>query len=893
MKVYKLLMFCVFLLAMLSVPVFGSPADDLNNNAVAYYRLENGAFPLEDDVQGLNFTLGTIGVNASAKIDSGHDLETSSSQYITTATSTAWELLNITVSCWFQVESNVDHITIFSTIEDGSGGDADGIQCNVQKDGQDDIQCYTYNNDAVDTWRGSVDVADGTGYHHIVYTFNDSSGDARVYVDGSVQGSETTEAISSIGYDSGLHKFWLGETNLNTGIGWHFDGIVDECYVGSFVADQTHVSFLYQSGSPGVAQQYPFGSQVFSTDVNFTAVDSFNGSSIDSFNVSILWSNGTAEFAGTTNGSIPLLNISDVNLTANITFFNVVGYYNETVLNQVIPANVSTSVQGSLDKFFRVFNFSFGNFTSYVGSNYSRVLNWSVNVSCPDYSSTRLWLFVDGSLNRSVSVSCNNISVLSEGFYFGESEGQKNVSLLVNSSLGSDSVFQYFTFDLNNPVVFLALNYTEGFNNNPVTANLTCRDSVFGNLTYNSSLNGVLLFFGNRSNNTAITNNTVLSDVNNTFVGTCADPFGSSSSSLTRTIYAKSLCLIDERDNTLFDVSNVSSARVYYDDNSTLFDFKSESTNCTNFTSGVNNKLRFELGYSNGDIITRWVDVTLVDSSNVRVCANKEGVSHFEQLIIASSEKPVVMKSVFSDCLVASDYTRFAYQDAYLLKAYTINALYYLYTFVGEVQSLLASVDGSVATYINLDTLEFSKNAYDISVLTDSVAFERTAPDEMFIFYTNLNNDNVNASLTISDVETGTVYLSDVELSTPNNFSMLFNWASLPVDNTTLFKLVVTTVDDEGSTGTLIKYFNTRIQSGYLKSGVGFWIAFLLSIFGLTLTAVRTTFSWFGIAVMLGSIATLAFSVGSWYITMLMGLNFIIIVYIVILMLQKNTATIS
>lgn len=631
-----------------------------------------------------------------------------------------------------------------------------------------------------------------------------------------------------------------------------------------------------------------------STDVIFTISDQWNSTVINNFTIDITWANSTTETHSTTNGSITLINVSDSSTTLDVLFYGMAGYYNTSLTGQVITVNTSNSIVAEAEAFFRVFSVAYSGYVAYGGVNYTRNLSYVVNLSCPDFSVTNVTLFDSGVFAKAYDVSCNNASQLLGGSYQAGSEGNKNLSFYVYTSV-AEPVFvgvQNFTYDLEDPVVSGNFTRIDGFNNHTTNVSLLCVDNVGPLLTYSSVFNGVALYYGNQSNNTVVSNSSVLIDGVNNLTGACSDFFGSVGFTDTELVYAKTLCLIDEKENVLFDVSNVSGARVYYDDNSSFYDFKTLGTNCTNFTGIGTEKLRFQLEYASGDIVTRYVDVTL-PQGGIRVCANKEGVTHYEQLIISATQRPVVMKSVFSDCLVAADYTRFAYQDSFLLKAYTISALYYLYTYDGGGQVLLASVDGSVSTYMNLDVLEFAQQSYNLKISGDSVTFEKSGDQEMRIYYTNIAGDIVNASVVISDVASGVVYLSTSELVSPNNFTVYFNWATLNVTNNTLFKVEVTTLDSGGNAGVVKRYFNSLAKSGYIQSGIAFAVAVLLTIFGLTFTATRLTLSWFGIGILLASIALLSFAIAAWYITLMLVIDVIVLVYIVIVMVQQNYPTIS
>ncbi|GAF67391.1 unnamed protein product, partial [marine sediment metagenome] len=318
-----------------------------------------------------------------------------------------------------------------------------------------------------------------------------------------------------------------------------------------------------------------------------------------------------------------------------------------------------------------------------------------------------------------------------------------------------------FSFDLYAPeITLLSFNYTEGFESINATVNFTCTDFT-EQITYNITFNTDSLYFDNITQGTKISNVTTYRNGNNTLTGACLDFWNTTTQTNIYTLIAKTLWLIDEKDNTGFDPTNITGARAYYDDNRTFFDFKDAGVSNASFVSSADEKLRIELTYTGGVIITRWVDIGLITGENIRVCANKEGVTHYEQLIIAATSKPAILTSVFSDCIVAADYTRFAYQDSLLLKGYTTETLYYLKTIVDGSEVILASVDGSLESYINLDQLDFLSTAFTLNILGDGLAFEASDdPHELRIYYRNVNEDNTALNLDITRLDTDTLVLS-------------------------------------------------------------------------------------------------------------------------------------
>jgi len=239
-------------------------------------------------------------------------------------------------------------------------------------------------------------------------------------------------------------------------------------------------------------------------------------------------------------------------------------------------------------------------------------------------------------------------------------------------------------------------------------------------------------------------------------------------------------------------------------------------------------------------------------------------------------------------------YTRFAYQNSKVLKAYTIQTIYSLDTFEAGAQVTLANIDGSIQSYINLDNLVFTKDAYDFNILQDALSFYKTDATTVKVYYNNIDEDNQETNITITRLDTAAVLYSSTSFLDPNEITIYYSWATeTNITNTTLFKIQVITLDDDGNTGTISKYFNVNAQSGILNSWFALIGAVLLIIFGFSLTSASTSFSWFGIILSVAALGILSLSAGAWYVTFMMGVAIILLVYTVLVMLTKNQQTLS
>ena len=370
------------------------------------------------------------------------------------------------------------------------------------------------------------------------------------------------------------------------------------------------------------------------------------------------------------------------------------------------------------------------------------------------------------------------------------------------------------------------------------------------------------------------------------------------SSSEIGTIYSNDLGqsrlinLIDERDRIPFDVSNLSTVKVYNDETNMSYDFKKTNTNNVSIAYNESVKLRFEFITAGGDVIDRYVDTNL-STGNLRICVNKDDTIHYEQLVIShSTENAARVESVYANCIVGEDYTRFVYQTFYMFKAYTIQTQYYLYKYSDGVPVFLASMDGSIQTYYDLDALEFAQTAYDISIIGDTIGFNKSNTT-VTIYYNNLENDSVSTNIVLERLNLSVILLNTTETTSPNEFYVVFDYSTLAnVSDMELFKIEITTTDGAGLQDTNRRYFNIMAQEGIMPSGVAFAISILLVVFGLTLVAVQYSLGWFGALIMIIAIGILGFGVMNWYILLLMGVELIILIFIIMNLVYRNIITV-
>lgn len=725
-------------------------------------------------------------------------------------------------------------------------------------------------------------------WQHIVYVYDNTAKTLTFYINNVSQSlTERASEGTPTGLPSNSQPFVIGDvTNLV-----NFNGRIDEVTVFNDSLSASEVSEIYAYYTVD-SEQWPWS--VPQTDnLTITLYNQFDLSHV--FNATIQISN--QNFTNTTGNvyytTVPL-NETDL---FNISIFSPGNYYNKNYTNQNISSNLNLYVN---PKYFFSIN-ELSNFTTVNSTNYTRTINADFNVSCNNAATVNVLTYANSNLSKTSSVTCggNGITSLQTFTYTHINEGEYTVYWVLNTSENNPLYNKFsnnytFVSDLEDPVISkLDFATTEGFGSISNTFNMQCYDNIFPTLTYNMSFEGNNIFYGNLTNNTLQTNITseVYSTGAQTLTGVCRDPFSSTTNTSTQTIYTNNITIIDEQDNTVFDVSNLTGARVYYDDNSTFFDFKANSTSSVIFSSATTSKLRFEFVYADGTIITRYADVSLIPTETLRVCAFKDNnIQAYQQLLTSTTTQAVAIKNVFSDCYVGVDYTRFAFENSQILNSYTITSLYYLYKYNNGNPVYLASIDGGQSGSIALDVLEFTGEEYDVSLVGPLVSVSPYTNTSVKIVYVNPQNNSDSATINIVNMDTGSSVFS-LSLSDPNALTLYYDYSTLSpatYNDTTLFKITVTS-DTDGTERTVTKYFNADGRTGIMNPKLAFVLSLFLFVFGITFVRANLALSWFGILVLIGSLIVANLAVLTTGLTLLVGIEVIALLFITVTTFTGNS----
>lgn len=659
-------------------------------------------------------------------------------------------------------------------------------------------------------------------------------------------------------------------------------------------------SIFYINNQMWGAQNYTFidtPSNVTNTNFSITVKDFYTTSNITNFSATV---NGVTY--STTNGTINTFLLTNATSLYNINVSSnqSQGYFNNSFSN----INVSSPYVAYLTKTYLTVVYS-GNVT-YNLTNYARNLTSNINIAnC--YENGTILRYINNNNDLNISFVCLANSSAVTSYYQHNTETNTSIYYSVvstynfNSRAGntfSNVSTQYFFFDLYAPVATTNYNLSESFTTSPqVTINLTCSDTLTRfTYRYNLTYNNLLLFNGSKANGTTQTNTTLISQDANTINGACSDFFSTNTTTQTFNAYARSILLYDELYYESFNIASATGgnigARLWFGDNSSVYDFKANNRNNISVVTNQS-KLRLQLNYTNGDEIVRYVDMDLVNDTTIRLCTNRNPTQHFEQLAISATETPIIIKNVYSQCYVAGDYTRFAYQEALSLKYFTANTLYYAYTVENGQQTLLSSIDGSIQSFFNIDTLKFNQNAVELELLNDYISFSKSGSSQVEIYYKNPQNNNDALSVRIYRVDNGTLVFSSSSFTNVSEFTLLFDYSTLHnATNQTNWKMILTATRDSKQY-TINKYFNGEGSNGILSSGLVASIIVLMLLFGFTLTSSNYTFGIFGVIIGLVCIILGAVAVSTWYILMLQAMSLVLILYCIILLVSKNYYTVA
>lgn len=532
---------------------------------------------------------------------------------------------------------------------------------------------------------------------------------------------------------------------------------------------------------------------------------------------------------------------TDFYLTSNLTITSPknVSYFNETIDLNVTNSSVLGNWYYNIDN---------------ITTNYSFTPNTTINVTAVSY-------FKNGAHNITVNANDSVGRWHSDTVWFTlKVIGYININYSYPGVLGFRD----------NATENLSITVTEE-NGDPVTCNITFNSDEFGNETFLSGVtrNFNVTFRNGVNNITALCYNNV-TNVSERY----EDTFN---------LYMSEFILINEQTGLNFNITNESIV-MYAPLRNWSYNFSNETQNWIYYIFNETDDVRLEIEYSGltGKIV-RSFNMSLITEDQTRICVAPQQTL-FEQVLYSSSRTATAVYSIFADCYVGIDYTKYAYSDALMLRVFTMPASYDIYTWPGGSRTILGALDGGIAQEINLDLIEFAQRQYSISILTEGVSLSAYSNTTIVIYYSNPKEEN---DWLIIKIWNGTSLLySHTETASPNELTLYYDHSSINLTNE-LLKLEVLKYSDGGLIGTITRLFYATGLSGSMNPSAAIAISVILLFFSLTFVAVRYVFGFFGIITTLISLAILTMAPANQYVIFMQVIEVIMLIFIIILFKEE------
>jgi len=288
------------------------PVVDLTTGLEAYYPFDFNASDVvnsyDGSVTGATLTTGTGGINNEAySFDGNNDYIALDSNLFGSSET------DISISFWFKTTST-NYRDRFLGMEDT--GTDDNYEVSLWDDGTVLFRSQTTNGNNPDLESTTTGFNDGN-YHHVVIV-KDSGGTNLLYVDGSLEDSDTDVGGTT---DLSWGSFYVGARNTG-GLDKPINAIIDELAIYTVPLNTTHILELWNSGS---GKFFPFGDMI-SDPFIITAVNGYNGTSLNIFNATV-----DGDFYTTTNGTIVTTLLQNSTILHNITI-EATNYFDITTI---------------------------------------------------------------------------------------------------------------------------------------------------------------------------------------------------------------------------------------------------------------------------------------------------------------------------------------------------------------------------------------------------------------------------------------------------------------------------------------------------------------------------------------------------------------------------------
>lgn len=582
---------------------------NLNTGLVSYYTLNETSGTIAYDSLGLNNgTIDGATINQTGKIGTAYDFD-GNNDFVKLSTLDPLHIYHhVTISIWINADTISGIQRVFSKITGKSSGFAMNDMY-IDSSGNINVREYTTaDSDAVttsttfDLITSSSTITSGT-WNHIVYSFDGTTKNQSLYINGVLDTSRTTGnsylMINYEGQTTEPHEF--GRLFFGSGADY-FDGKIDEIGIWNRSLTQAEITALYNSGdgityinsfdeSPNITLNSPTEDTNYTSHqnitFNFTVWDDINLSDVKLYVNDVLNQTNTSGI----NNSVYLFD-----LTLGDGEYEIYGKATDNESQETSSSKITIIIDSTAP------NFTINNQPTYLVTS-SLPYNVTLNVTTSDTHLDSCWYFTsDNSTN--ITYTCNTVNNIS--FTSG---GDKFISIWANDTLGNE----------NNTNVSFFLNYvTENASYpNPAIESETYSLNLTINATEISSFTGTLYYNGTAYTASSSNNGTVgilntslfIDAVNATTTKTFYWNYTLNGLNYSSVTYNHTIYFINPIEVSASCSAGLASAM--------CFDFKNE-LNLTSLSGDIN--YNFKFGITNSSLKESYGSLTGI--SNFCLCVN-------------------------------------------------------------------------------------------------------------------------------------------------------------------------------------------------------------------------------------------------------------------------------
>ena len=345
----RFLLFFLVVSVCLSGLVAGQTSS-LEQDTIAYWNFDEGTGTTAGDSVGNND--GTINgaTWTTGKINSGLSFD-GTNDYVEFDDPQIRRNNGFSLSLWVNINSyNSGERAIITTNFPGQGTEG-VLYMGINRQQEGDIRFTHWTGSSSDRHDYTTSQTFNTNeWIHIIATYDFDTNTNNIYVNGIQQNLNTgNSGTQNSAYDSNdvnTDKITAGSYDDKGNFERHLDGFIDEPAIFNASLTQTDVDYLFSSGSPGTAQQFPYN-----TNFSISAIDSFDNETISNFSANLTGdSTGTTYNVNTTTGEIitPVLKNSSEKWTISV---GSQGYETRTYSSLNVSSDLVAELRQAKSKF--------------------------------------------------------------------------------------------------------------------------------------------------------------------------------------------------------------------------------------------------------------------------------------------------------------------------------------------------------------------------------------------------------------------------------------------------------------------------------------------------------------------------------------------------------------